>query len=193
MSTPILITAPTAAPVTLEETKQHLRVDHSDEDALITALITAATGHLDGWRGVLRRALVTQTWRQSFPEMTNCGLRLDIAPVSSVASVTYYAPDGDTQTLAADQYQLLDDMSGGYVVPAVNAAWPATSTRADAVTVTYVAGAAVADVPPPLKVAILLLIGHWYANREAVITGTTAAAMPLAVDILTAPYRRFWI
>ncbi|KAB0489644.1 head-tail connector protein [Pseudomonas vancouverensis] len=32
--------------------------------------------------------------------------------------------------------------------------------------------------------AILLLVGHWYANREAVAVGTIATAMPLAVERL---------
>jgi uncharacterized phage protein (predicted DNA packaging) len=32
--------------------------------------------------------------------------------------------------------------------------------------------------------AILLLVGHWYANREAVVVGTIAAALPLAVERL---------
>lgn len=42
--------------------------------------------------------------------------------------------------------------------------------------------------------AILLLVGHWYANREAVVSGTSgvgAAAMPLAVDRLLWYRKRF--
>jgi uncharacterized phage protein (predicted DNA packaging) len=39
--------------------------------------------------------------------------------------------------------------------------------------------------------AILLLVGHWYANREAVAIGTIATAMPLAVDRLLLYRKRF--
>lgn len=42
--------------------------------------------------------------------------------------------------------------------------------------------------------AILLLVGHWYANREAVVvgaSGTGATAMPLAVDRLLWYRKRF--
>lgn len=39
--------------------------------------------------------------------------------------------------------------------------------------------------------AILLLVGHWYANREAVALGTIATAVPLAVDRLLLYRKRF--
>lgn len=39
--------------------------------------------------------------------------------------------------------------------------------------------------------AILLLVGHWYANREAVAVGTIATAMPLAVESLLWYRKRF--
>ena len=42
-----------------------------------------------------------------------------------------------------------------------------------------------------VKQAILLLIGHWYANREAVAVGTIATAMPLAVERLLWYRKRF--
>jgi len=51
-------------------------------------------------------------------------------------------------------------------------------------------------VPPfeqPITAAIrlagLLLIGHWYANREAVAIGTISTTVPLAYDTLVRPYR----
>lgn len=39
--------------------------------------------------------------------------------------------------------------------------------------------------------AILLLVGHWYANREAVVIGTIASDVPLAVDRLLWYRKRF--
>ncbi|WP_444757139.1 head-tail connector protein [Pseudomonas sp. A014] len=40
------------------------------------------------------------------------------------------------------------------------------------------------DFPASFKAALLLLIGHSYANREAVVTGTIATELPLAVESL---------
>ena len=54
-----LVTAPAAEPVTLAEIKEHLRVDSDLEDALISALITAARQWAETYQG---RAYITQTW-----------------------------------------------------------------------------------------------------------------------------------
>jgi len=47
-------------------------------------------------------------------------------------------------------------------------------------------------VPGPLRQALLLLIGPWYENREAVLVGTVARALPAAVEALLWPYR-VWV
>ena len=44
---------------------------------------------------------------------------------------------------------------------------------------------------PDVEQAVLLLVGHWYANREAVVIGTIATAVPLAVDRLLWCRKRF--
>ncbi|WP_016854785.1 head-tail connector protein [Halomonas smyrnensis] len=44
-----------------------------------------------------------------------------------------------------------------------------------------------------LTTAMLLLIGHWYENREAVALGTIATELPMAVQALISPYRHFHI
>ncbi|WP_110642462.1 head-tail connector protein [Salinicola sp. CPA57] len=42
-----------------------------------------------------------------------------------------------------------------------------------------------------LVTAMLLLIGHWYVNRESVVVGTITSEMPMAVQSLIEPYRFF--
>ena len=54
-----LITPPAVEPVTLADAKAHLKVDTTDDDALITALITAARARAEWHTG---RALITQSW-----------------------------------------------------------------------------------------------------------------------------------
>ena len=57
--TVVLTTAPAVEPISLAEAKAHLRLDASDEDALLTALITAARMFVERTLGV---ALITQSW-----------------------------------------------------------------------------------------------------------------------------------
>ena len=188
MFAPVRTVAPAATPVSLIEAKAHLRVEVDAEDALITSLVQAATDHLDGYTGLLGRALVTQTWRQDFNDFT-CKMRLPVKPVASIASVTYYDGENQQQTLSTDSYELLTDAGGPYIARKADEAWPSTKNRAAAVSVTFVAGSSAADVPAPIKAAILLLVGHLYHNREAV-SSVDLTAVPMAVDALIAPYRR---
>jgi uncharacterized phiE125 gp8 family phage protein len=190
MLAPVRTVAPETDPVTWPEADVHLRLDgDTTEQAFVESLIAAAAAHLDGWSGVLGRALVTQSWRQDFAGF-GC-LRLPLAPVSSITSVTYYDGDNAQQTLATSVYQLLTDARGPLVDLKPDQDWPATYTRPEAVSVTYVAGyGAAADVPAAIRAAILLLVGHWYENREASVVGVSVAELPLAVDRLLNPYRR---
>lgn len=175
--------------ITLGEAKAHLRVEHADEDTLIASLVSAATAHLDGWSGVLGRALVTQTWRQDFPCFA-AKLRLALAPLSSLSSVTYYDTDNASQTLSSDIYQALSDGIGPYVTLKADQVWPNVYGRVDAVRVTYVTGyGAASAVPQPIKQAMLLMIGHWYDAREEA-TMQTLRRIPAGAEALLAPYRR---
>lgn len=186
-----LITAPTAEPVTLQEAKDHLRVDSTDDDALISAIITAARQHLDGRDGILSRALMPQTWDYSidrFPDGDT--ITLPLAPVQSVTSVKYVDPDGAQQTFSSDNYALGADLDWSpRVILGWGKRWPSVRAVPEAVTVRVVAG--YASVPRPICQALLLLIGHWHEHREAVMEGTFRE-VPTTVSALLTPYRRRW-
>lgn len=49
-----------------------------------------------------------------------------------------------------------------------------------------------ADGPEPVKLAVKLLVGHWYENREAVVVdrGSAPHTVPMAVDRLLSAYRK---
>jgi uncharacterized phiE125 gp8 family phage protein len=46
------------------------------------------------------------------------------------------------------------------------------------------------DVPAPIRQATLLLIAHWYENREPLRVLSDGPAVPAAVSALLAPYKR---
>lgn len=188
MYAPELVTAPATAPVSLSEAKEHLRVVGTDDDAKIEALIAAAAQHLDGWQGVLGMAIGEQTWAQEFDEFRS-SLPLPLSPVMSIESVTWKDDGGDVQTVAAADYTLLRDGGGtGRVAFRKGFEFPTGLADRQAVRVEYVAGH---ETPPaPIKAAILLLIGHWFENREQVVIGTITSSLPFAVEALIASYRR---
>lgn len=178
-----LLEAPAEQPVSLAEAKAHCRVEHDDDDALIGSLIAAAVGHLDGAAGILGRCLVNQGWAfdmDAFPET----IALPLAPVVTVDAVKYIDEADAVQTLATSAYVV----SNGRIESAPDEDWPVTRDRHGAVTVEFTAGyGEAANVPAALKAAMLLLIGHWYANREATTPGDMRD-LPLAVQALTTPY-----
>ena len=163
----------------------------SDEDATVTALVAAATTYLDGWTGILGRALVTQSWAVDRPCFGR-RMPLPLAPVQSVTSVTYFDSDGAEQTWSTENYRLHTSAAGGpYIEVLEGVSVPGVSDRDDAVTVQFLAGyGAASAVPMAIRQAALLLIGHWFEHREAAVTGTIATELPMAVAALLAPFRR---
>ena len=188
-----LVTAPTIEPMSLAEAKSHLRVDQADDDALIATLIVAAREWIEGQT---HRALMQQTWDFTYDrgwplEGYKICLRLPLAPAASVTSVKYIDENGVEQTLSAALYKTV--LSGDHprIERAYQAEWPSPRDQAETVTVRAVCGYGdqMGDVPQPLRLAIRLLVGHWYEHREAVAIGVPAE-VPLAVEALISPYRR---
>lgn len=184
------VTAPALEPVTLDEAKTHLRVEHTAEDALIAALIAVARERLEETTG---RALITQGWQLRLPGWPADGLiRLPRPPALAVSSIAYQDVDGATQTLSASAYDVVTAAEPGCVVLTPTASWPGASLWPGLpITVAYTCGygATLASVPAPLRQAMLLLIGHLYAHREAVIVGTISSVLPMTVEYLLGPYR----
>jgi uncharacterized phiE125 gp8 family phage protein len=77
------------------------------------------------------------------------------------------------------------------VTPAYDKVWPSARSVRDAVQIRFIAGYgdAASDVPQAIKQAILLLVGHWFENREAVLVHSfKPTVIPIAVDSLLSPY-----
>ena len=163
--------------VDLTLAKQHLRVDHDDENSLITAYLNAAIDWVEGQTGkLLTRREVTQT-EPGFLSY----FRLHYGPAPATVSVEY--TNSDNLAATVDDAMLSD----GRLYPPFGEAWPAAARNTEVV-LTYTAG--YETTPDALNAAVLLLVGHWYKNREAVTLNTTnPAELPLAVEALCKDYR----
>jgi len=171
-------TAPTLRPLSVSEAAQFLRLDASDENTLLEALIDAARQKCEL---LTERTLLTTTYAMkldAFPASRRIALARP--PVASVTSVTYYDTTNTTQTLTLTTGYLTyvgDRVAYVYLPDGVT--WPSTYVRPDAVTVTYVAGwTAAASVPACLRAWCLQAVATLYENREQTITGTIAAELP---------------
>lgn len=193
MHAPVLVIPPADSPVSLAEAKANCRVDaqNTDEDGLISSLISAATSMLDGYSGILGRCLVTQTWEVTTDSVTRC-IRLPFPATDVVIEVR--DSSGGSDTVLASNYSLLQDERGSYVRFNDDYSYPSDLAEVAAVRIEVEAGYGdPADVPAAIRQAILLLVAHWFANREAVNVGNITSALPFAVDALITPFRRIGV
>lgn len=178
-------TGPVTEPVTVLEAKLHLRIDHDDEDLLVARLIAGARRYAEM---VSRRAFVTQTLVGGLEQWPRDNvIELPYPPLKSVTSITYVNAAGATDTLASTGYGV--DTKRGRIYLAQDAQWPSATLRTyDPITVTWVAGYGDMGtfVPDMYRQAILLIVGHLYENREAVVAtqGISMGVLPMAVDAL---------
>ncbi len=187
-------------PVSVAEFKAHSRITSTDEDTDISTKLTAARMHVENELG---RALITSKWELHLERWPGRSyVELPLGNLQSVASVVYTDSDGVQHTWAATNYQLArvytsgqSDVKGGRLQYKYGGSWPLDVLDVgEPIVITFTCGwLAAADVPAPIKEAIMLLAGHWYEHREAVVIGENVTieskALELAVDALLAPYR----
>lgn len=169
---------------TLAEAKAHLRIEQDwlEEDSYISSLIAAAIAQIENDTQRVFSQRVAEFKLDEF----ELEIELPLVPVVSVDSISYLDESDQPQSLeASDWYADLRNMKA-IIKPAYGTAWPLTSNLPECVTITYTVG--VAEVPKPIEQACLLLIGHWYANRETVVVGTITAELPMAYKSLIQPY-----
>lgn len=191
-----LVTAPAEEPLTLADAKVHLRLEHDADDLVVSGLIQAARHYVERAIG---RSLVTQTWDLTLDDFYAGSARGDVialprGPVQSVTSISYYDSAGTLTVLSSSLYLVDITNEPARVSPAYGSVWPSTQSRMNAVIVRYVTGFGLATaVPGDLKAALRLLVGHWYENREGVVTGTISTTLGHAVDALLDARRHFTV
>lgn len=160
----VLVTPPAEEPVSLAEAKLYLRVDHTEEDALISALILTAREYVEMYT---RRQLVTASWRLTLDCWPWC-IRPPRPPLATVTTVAYLDSAEVLQVLDPTTYRVDTSREPGRILLAAGASWPAAAPVPGAVQVEYTAGyGAASAVPVTFKQAMLLTIGDLYEHREA--------------------------
>lgn len=151
--------------VTTSEAKLHLRVDSTDEDALIAVYITAA--------------------EQSAVSLLDRGVYVD----GTALGVAKAAAPGELETASA-AYDAAIEAAQAMTDDALQAA--ATQTAENAWLKACVTHRQTMDgmvVNEAIKAAVLLIVGHLFANREDVVAGVSVAQLPNGAEWLLQPYK----
>ena len=159
--------------------------DQGHEDAqLLERLIDAAMSLIESHT---QRAFSPGPWQLTLDRFPSCGETIEVrlSPIISIDGITYIDAAGEEQTLSSPaEYQTDITSEPARIAPAYGTTWPRTRPQLNAVTIDMTAGegGTPALVHPAARQAILLLVGHWYSNREAV--GQVGTEIALAFSSL---------
>lgn len=187
-----VVTPPATEPLSLVEVKEYLRIDGTDQDAVLGAIIKAARRFCEN---VQRQAYITQTLElalDAWPREAH--ITLPRAPLRSVTAVTYTDKDGAEAIMPPSDYIADTRAEPGQVVLAYGKNWPSVTLQpVNGVVIRYEAGygTAATTVPETAKQAMWLLVGHWNERREAVLTGTISKEIEFGVNALLWQDRTF--
>ena len=196
----VVATASTAddRPVSVADAKEHLRVvDTTDDDEYIGLLIDAATTWAEDY---CDRTFADKTYTVAFDDFFGTRIELPRPPVrlnetgsEATVTISYVDTGGTTRTLTwaesgTQDFRLDRDHVPALVYPTYLDVWPSVRIDDKSVQITYLAGyGGAASVPKPAVHAIKMMVGHWYANREAV--GNVGQNVPMGVAALLEPLK----
>jgi uncharacterized phiE125 gp8 family phage protein len=185
----VMTAAPAVEPISVAEAKAHSRVDVADEDALFTSLILAARVFMER---SLSLALITQSWSYYLDHWPRSfTVALPLSPVQAVTAVTVHDVDGGATVVDSESYAV--DVLSQPARLVLQGGLPSVVTRRlNAFEIAFTAGYGdtSADVPAPIRQALILLVAHWFEHREPVVLGALSQEVPAAVVGLLLPYRR---
>jgi len=177
------VAAVATEPVSLAQAKLWLRVDHAHEDALVSALVSAARDLCERHTGL---ALAPQSWRMAVDgrhlDVVAGGLPVEMMrpPFGSLLEAEALLADGTTAAVPLDTL-VVAGVDPAFVRLRAGKSFPAGMIE---LRLTYTAAQA-APCPPAALQAIRLLVAQWYETREAAVpTSYEVREVPNAVRAL---------
>ena len=208
--------APAVEPISLADAKAFLRIDTPDEDNLIQSLIMTSRLHIevalglaliqqtwscffDRWPHILdtrtapfqpASAAYTCPDPRTRLNLATDAIVLPISPIKSLDAIRVYADDGTFVTLPLAGFTVDLASKPPRIVRRVATAVPQPGRRLNGVEIAVTAGFGLspADVPAPIRQALLLLVAHWYEHRDPGEIGSIEARVPAAVSALLSTY-----
>lgn len=186
----VLVTPPSAAPLSVGEAKSHVRLASgiTVDDGDVGRYIDAAVGLLEGYAN---RAFVHRTLDLILDDVEGGVIEFPTAPIASVTGVFLTLDDDTEEEVTPTVYRV--STTSGRVALRRGMSWPRYASElaeVDAWRVRFIAGHAAADVwtgadvdadpkRAAIRQAIAVQVAEWYENRgddPDVGTGSTASA-----------------
>ena len=179
--------------IELDLIRKHCRVDAlipgegdnpatSEDDGLLLIYAKAAQNWVEHYTG---RALSERNEVMTYDGFQDC-LKSKLRPLQAVVTILYTNTDGDTVPLPASDFRVIGDV----VYPAAGKLFPLNLPPNEVVLTATVGPDTDEEVPADLISAQLLLISHYYNNRDSVEVGTIASTLPMGVKALCDSYRQ---
>lgn len=183
----VRVTEPVVEPVTIAEAKVHLRIDadFTDDDLYLQSLITASRYYVENY---VDRTLLRTQLRMKLDYFPVWDLPLPRPPVMADPVVVQYVPSDPSLGYALTtfaNFRTDRDATPAVLRPQWNGTWPTCRGAENDVVISWWAGYGTtgADVPVPARHAMLLILSHWYRNREAV-SENRFAPVPMSAETL---------
>jgi uncharacterized phiE125 gp8 family phage protein len=136
-----LLTPPAAEPVALAAARAHLRLDATEEDALLGSLLVAARMAVEA---ATRRALLPQSWRLTLDDWPPQPVELPLAPVLAIEAVKVATIGGSMLAIDPAFYEVDTAGTPPRLAAKRGQAWPMPATRLAGIAVDFTAGTSAA-------------------------------------------------
>ena len=183
---PIFVSGPAVEPITLADMKAYLRVEDDDsaQDDLISGLIKAARLTIEA---ASRRTLIEQHWRVVLDRWPRDGVvLLPLSPLIAVDAIRITDATGTVTGLPDDAFEA-DRLSEPPRIVVKDAPEPGKPRNGISVALRAGFGTTAEAVPATLKLAIRILVAHWFENRGDV---AGEQILPPEALALVAPFQR---
>ncbi len=173
--------------ISLDEARKHCRIIGTDDDDALRIYIEAARNYVEG---LSANALVEGTYTFYFD--TSESHYHIYKPIVSITTFEYKIVTNTGSyggSLSGSDYHM--DTEQG-LITLNDSTMTDLYAQSNAIKITAVAGQPnIGIIKGDIKLAMLLLIGHWFENREESIVGTIVAKIPMGAKDLLAPYRAY--